>query len=395
VNLSQLTNMLKDTGLVIPLFVGFALACLLVALFILIRGRKGSVSEESHTQLMAQQLLEMSRVQAELTGRLAQMNEQQNLSQQSVSEKLQTQERNITKTLDERLNYLTHRMGEGLLEQTKSTAKHMSTLQERLAVIDVAQRNITDLSQQMVGLQDILSNKQARGAFGEVQLEMLVTNALPPSAYSYQQILSNGKRVDCMLNLPNPPGSICIDSKFPLESFNDLQNAKNENEKIIATRAFKADILKHIKDISEKYIITGETADSALMFLPSEAVYAELHCNFGDVVDKSYRAKVWIVSPTTLMATLNTVRAVLKDARMREEAGRIQNEVQNLLEDVQRMDERVAGLERHFNQSVDDIRKIRISTDKITRRGERIEEIQLGDESPIAELSAPLDKIER
>lgn len=389
-----MTDLLQDTNLLISALVGFATVCVVIGIFSIKRHRNGRFEEETHSQVIVQKLMEMGRIQAELTGRLTQMNEQQNESQKTVNERLQAQERSLTKTLDERLNNLTHRMGEGLLEQTKSTAKHMSTLQERLAVIDVAQRNITDLSQQMVGLQDILSNKQARGAFGEVQLEMLVTNTLPPSAYSFQAVLSNGKRVDCLLDLPNPPGSICIDSKFPLESFNALQKADNENHKIVATRSFKADMLKHIHDISEKYIINGETADSALMFLPSEAVYAELHSNFGDVVDKSYRSKVWIVSPTTLMATLNTVRAVLKDARMREEAGRIQAEVMNLLEDVERMDDRVAGLERHFNQSVEDIRKIRISTDKISRRGERIEEIQLTDESPTEELATPVGKIE-
>lgn len=393
-DISPLTDLLKDTDLVISALVGLSVLCLFVAIFSLMRGKKEGVEEDPHSAAMAQQLLEMTRAQAELTGRLAQMNESQSQSQQTVNERLQTQERNITKTLDERLNNLTHRMGEGLIEQTKSTARHMSTLQERLAVIDVAQRNITDLSNQMVGLQDILSNKQARGAFGEVQLEMLVTNALPPSAYSFQETLSNDKRVDCLLKLPNPPGSICIDSKFPLESFNALQNAENENHKIVATRAFKADILKHIKDISDKYIINGETAESALMFLPSEAVYAELHCNFIDVVEKSYKAKVWIVSPTTLMATLNTVRAVLKDARMREEAGHIQKEVMNLLEDVERLDKRVENLDRHFSQSTKDIREIQITTNKITSRGQRIEEIQLGDDSPAEELTAPLDKIE-
>ena len=223
---------------------------------------------------------------------------------------------------------------------------------------------------------------------------MLVTNALPPSAYAFQATLSNGRRVDCLLHLPNPPGSICIDSKFPLESYQALQAAQNEQEKIEATRRFKADVLKHIKDIAEKYIIPGETAESALMFLPSESIYAELHANFTDVVEKSYRAKVWIVSPTTLMATLNTVRAVLKDARMREEAGRIQKEVLTLLQDVGRLDKRVENLDRHFTQTSKDIRDIQITTGKITKRGEKIEEIQIGDESPAEDLAPPTKKIE-
>jgi DNA recombination protein RmuC len=384
-------NFLQNPDVLIAVLVGLGVLCVL--LVILLIKRPAPVQDTSSQDALNQQLLDLARMQAELGGRLSQMGEVQNRSQQEVGERLQAQERAITKTLDERLNNLTHRMGEGLLEQTKSTAKHMSSLSERLAVIDTAQKNIMDLSQQMVGLQDILSNKQTRGAFGEVQLEMLVTNALPPSAYSFQETLSNTKRVDCLLKLPNPPGSICIDSKFPLESYQNLQQAENEQDKANATRSFKADLLKHIKDISEKYILPGETAESALMFLPSESIYAELHANFVDVVEKSYKAKVWIVSPTTLMATLNTVRAVLKDARMREEAGRIQHEVMTMLEDVSRLDDRVAGLEKHFNQSVEDIRKIRISTDKVTKRGERIEEIQLGEDSPASDLAPPAKKL--
>ncbi|MDV7340518.1 DNA recombination protein RmuC [Terasakiella sp. A23] len=394
-DVSFLQEFLANTDLVISVLVGLTVISLLVAVFALMR-KNAPVEEiaDPQAEQMALQIQEMSRVQAELTGRLAQMNENQNRAQQTVNERLQTQERAITKTLDERLNNLTHRMGEGLLEQTKSTAKHMSGLAERLAVIDTAQKNIMDLSQQMVGLQDILSNKQTRGAFGEVQLEMLVTNALPPSAYSFQETLSNTKRVDCLLNLPNPPGSICIDSKFPLESYQALQASDNDQDKLLATRTFKADVLKHIKDISEKYIIPGETAESALMFLPSESIYAELHANFTDVVEKSYKAKVWIVSPTTLMATLNTVRAVLKDARMREEAGRIQKEVMTLLEDVGRLDKRIDNLDRHFSQTTKDIRDIQITTGKITKRGERIEEIQLGEDSPAEELAPPRERIE-
>lgn len=384
-------NIMGNPDMVISLLVGVSFFSLVLAAFAFLRRPKET---EPESELLAQQLVELGRAHSELAGRLAQMDENQNRAQQAVSERLQTQERAITKTLDERLSLLSHRMGEGLLEQTKSTAKQMSTLAERLAVIDTAQKNIMDLSQQMVSLQDILSNKQTRGAFGEVQLEMLVTNALPPSAYSFQATLSNTKRVDCLLQLPNPPGSICIDSKFPLESYNALQAAQTDQDKVLATRTFKADVLKHIKDIAEKYILAGETAESALMFLPSESIYAELHANFTDVVEKSYKAKVWIVSPTTLMATLNTVRAVLKDARMREEAGRIQKEVMTLLEDVDRLDRRVQNLDKHFLQSAKDIRDIQITTGKITKRGERIEEIQLGGDSPVEELAPPANRIE-
>jgi DNA recombination protein RmuC len=388
-------DFLQNNEVLIAVLAGFSVSCLALAVWVVTKKNAHDDGGDAQAQDLAQRLMELSRANNELTGRLAQLHETQDRAQQAVTERLQAQERAITKTLDERLANLTHRMGEGLLEQTKSTAKHMSNLSERLAVIDTAQKNIMDLSQQMVGLQDILSNKQTRGAFGEVQLEMLVTNALPPSAYAFQVTLSNTKRADCVLKLPNPPGSICIDSKFPLESYQALQNAQNDQDKILATRTFKADLLKHIKDISEKYIIVGETAESALMFLPSESIYGELHANFVDVVEKSYKAKVWIVSPTTLMATLNTVRAVLKDARMREEAGRIQKEVMTLLEDVERLDKRVENLDRHFGQTAKDIRDIQITTGKITRRGEKIEEIQLGDETPAEDLAPPVDQIEK
>ncbi|MEE8334565.1 MAG: DNA recombination protein RmuC, partial [Alphaproteobacteria bacterium] len=228
------------------------------------------------------------------------------------------------------------------------------------------------------------SNKQARGAFGEVQLQDIVTSALPPSAYGFQETLGNGKRADCLIRLPNPPGDIVIDAKFPLESYRALIAAKDDAARTAARRRFATDVNKHVTDIAERYIVPGETAESALMFLPSEAVYAELHTSFGEVIERSHRARVWIVSPTTLMATLNTVRAVLKDARMREQAGLIQNEVMTMLTDLTRLDDRVGKLESHFSMAEKDLRAIRISSDKIKGRGERIGEIEMG-EDPDAE----------
>ena len=264
------------------------------------------------------------------------------------------------------------------LEQSATrTAGTLGELKQHLTVIDQAQKNISELAGKVVGLQDILANKQARGAFGEIQLNDIVRNALPPSAYEFQCVLSNGKRADCLIKLPNPPGAIVVDAKFPLESYRALRAAEDEAAKAAAGRAFSADILKHVRDIAERYVVPGETAESALMFLPSEAVYAELHANFTEVVEKSYRAKVWIVSPTTLMATLNTVRAVLKDARMREQAGVIQIEVLRLLEDVVRLQDRVESLKKHFAQAEGDIRKIDTSAEKIVRKAGRIEELQL------------------
>lgn len=290
--------------------------------------------------------------------------------------------------VNERMDSLARRVGDGFLQQTEKTGETLQRLGERLAVIDKAQQTITDLSQQMVGLQDILSNKQARGAFGEIQLNDLVGAALPPSAYTLQATLENGKRADCLLNLPNPPGPIAIDAKFPLESFQRLRDAENEATRVATARAFTQDVRKHVVDIAEKYIVPGTTADSALMFLPSEAIYAELHANHRNIVEESFRRRVWIVSPTTLMATLNTVRAVLKDARMKEQAGLIQHEVYRLMNDMDRLDERVGKLRSHFDQASRDIEQIEISSRKITRTADKIEAIELGDEhaSPVDDL---------
>ncbi len=316
---------------------------------------------------------------AALTGRLAQMAESQAATQAQLAERLHAQERAVAKALEERLNDFSKRIGDRLQESSTQSQTALGDLRERLAVIDKAQTNITELSNQVVGLQDILGNKQARGAFGEIQLRDIVEMSLPPSAYAFQAPLGDGKRVDCLLHLPNPPGSIAIDSKFPLESYHALREAKDEAAQTLARRGFTLSVRKHVQDIAAKYIVPGETAESALMFLPSEAVYAELHANFRDVVEESYRARVWIVSPTTLMATLNTVRAILKDVRMREQAGVIQAEVQTLLRDIERLDQRVGKLQAHFQQANEDVRQIRISTDKVTKRGERITELQLED----------------
>jgi len=326
---------------------------------------------------------------AELAGRLSQMAESQAAVQAQLAERLQAQERAVTKALEERLGDLSKRVGDRLQETSTQSHTALTDLRERLAVIDRAQKNITELSTQVVGLQDILANKQARGSFGEIQLNDLVEGILPPNAYVFQATLGNGKRADCLLTLPNPPGPIAIDSKFPLESYQALRTAGDEAARLRARRTLAADLRAHIQDIAARYIVAGETADSALMFLPSEAVYAELHANFRDVVELSYKARVWIVSPTTLMATLNTVRAVLKDVHMREQAGVIQAEIARLIGDVGRLDERVGKLQRHFELANEDLRQIRISSDKITRRGERIEELEFEEPSVATEALVP------
>lgn len=286
----------------------------------------------------------------------------------------------VRKAVQERLDIVAKQMGESLTVSSTKTAQSLGEITKHLTVIDQAQQNIKDLSGHVVGLQNILSNKQARGAFGEVQLHDLVSAILPPTAFDTQATLSNGKRVDCLIRLQNPPGPICIDAKFPLEAYHALRSAETELDAKQAQAGFRQAIHKHVQDIAERYILPGETAESALMFLPSEAVYAELHANFADAVERSYRAKVWIVSPTTLMALLNTVRAVLKDARMREQADVIQGEVQKLLADIKRLDKRVEALQTHFGQAENDLKQIGVSTGKIIRQASRIENVELDDD---------------
>jgi DNA recombination protein RmuC len=314
-----------------------------------------------------------------LEGRLAQMALVQEAAQAQLSERLQAQERALARAVEERLGELGRRVGDSLHQTSEATHANLSELKARLAVIETAQKSISELSGHVVGLQELLANKQARGAFGEIQLMDLVRSALPPSAYAFQATLAGTRRVDCLVTLPNPPGPIAIDAKFPLESYRALRDARDEAALATARREFAQAIRTHVRDISQKYIVPGETADSALLFLPSEAVYAELHASFPALVQEAFSARVWIVSPTTLWATLNTVRAILKDVQMREQADVIQREVGLLLKDVERLDDRAAKLQQHFELAQKDMRELRISTDKVTRRGARIGEVQLED----------------
>lgn len=356
------------SGLILAALIGLA-----VLVWRLSLGRQG---EQARLDRLTELAGSLASAQSELAGRLNHMAEQTN-SHQVL----------LTETLQNRLDGVSKRLGESLEHSATKTAESLGELKKHLNVIDEAQRNIADLAGEVIGLQDILNNKQARGAFGEIQLHDLVTAALPPSAYGFQVPLSNERRADCLIRLPNPPGPICIDAKFPLEGYHALRNAGDDIALRQAQREFRTALTKHIVDVKSRYIVPGETADSALMFLPSEAVYAELHANFADIVEQSYRARVWIVSPTTLMATLNTVRAVLKDARMREQAGLIQTEVHKLLDDAQRLDKRVDNLRRHFSQAEGDLRSITTSSEKIVRRAEKIGEVQLEDDA-VEELAA-------
>jgi DNA recombination protein RmuC len=290
-----------------------------------------------------------------------------------VTEAQAKQQTSMLQLMEKRLADVQLQMNENLQGSARRTAHSLGELQQRLTAIDKAQENITKLSGDVLSLQDILSNKQTRGAFGEIQLNDIVSKALPSDSYTLQATLSNGRRADCLIHLPNPPGPIVIDSKFPLEPYEALRNANTDWELNEAARHLRTAVKKHIKDISEKYIIEGETADGALMFLPSEAVYAELHANFSELVREGFSARVWIVSPTTCMATLNTMRAILKDARMREQAGAIRRELGLLYQDVDRLGTRVENLDRHFAQAAKDVTEIKISADKAGKRARRLD----------------------
>lgn len=349
-----------------PLTIGLAVVVAGLALgllFVLLRKKSSGQGD------LERLIREFDSKTQELSGRLAQLSDDSRKSQGELA-----------KAVQDRLDKVTERMGQSLEQTATKTAKSLGEIQTRLSVIDEAQKNIVSLSGEIVGLQNILSNKQARGAFGEVQLKDLVASVLPPQAYKFQATLSNKRIADCLIILPNPPGPIAVDAKFPLESFHLLRKAEDPGDKERAGKVFAADILKHVNAIAERYIIPHETAESALMFLPSETVYAELYANYPQVVEKSYRQKVWIVSPTTLMATLNTVRAILMDVKMREQAGLIQLEVQKLMEDIKRLDDRVANLATHFSQAEKDVQQIQTSTGKITSRGKKIQDVKLEDD---------------
>ena len=360
--------------IIIAIAILIALAAIGLGLFVFLRQKPAGTETAS---------LELSELRGQLT-QLAQLSQQQ---QQGHVEQMAS----LSKRLEESLAGMSARMGNSLQEQTEKTHKNLSDLAARLAVIDAANAKIGELTGQVTQLHNILANKTDRGAFGEVQLENLVRNVLPPNAYEFQVQLSNGRRADCLLKLPNPPGDIIIDAKFPLEAWHQMQNAKDENGRKAARKQLGMDVLKHVKDIQERYIITGETAESACLFLPSEAVYAELHANMLDVVEKSYDARVWIVSPTTMMATLNTVRAILKDARMREQTALIQKEIGMLVGDVTRLDKRVDNLGKHFDLAQKDVQEIKTSTGKISNRGRRIEDYDVESDEVKNVVSSPQD----
>ena len=308
-----------------------------------------------------------------------------------VSEAAAASQAKLLQLMEARLAEVTRSMTESLHGTATRTARSLGELQQRLETIDKAQANIEKLSGNVLSLQDILSNKQTRGAFGEIQLHDIVQKALPADAFTMQATLSNGRRADCLIHLPNPPGPIVIDSKFPLEAYEALRRAEGPQALAEAGRQMRTAVRAHLKAIAERYILEGETAEGALMFLPSEAVYAELHANFPDLVREGFALRVWTVSPTTCMATLNTMRAILKDARMREQAGAIRKELSLLAADLDRLGTRVENLDRHFGQAARDIEEIRISADKAGKRARRLDNFdfeELAPDAPPAPLAA-------
>jgi DNA recombination protein RmuC len=324
-------------------------------------------------------------------GKVESVGQQQIVTTNTLRDAVNQSQAKLSTDLNERLETVQEKMGTNLTASAKATASSLGELSQRLEAIDKAQTNITNLSEQVVSLQHVLDDKHARGAFGEVQLNDIVLDALPPSAYDFQALLSNGKRVDCLIRLPNPPGPIAIDAKFPLSAYAEMLNSEIDADRARHAKQLAADTRRHINDIADKYILVGETSDSALMFIPSEAVYAELHAHHPGVIELSHKRKVFIVSPTTMMATLTTVRAVLRDVKMREQAGLIQVEVVTMMKDVTRMMERVGKLETHFDLAQRDVKNIRTSADKVSSRGSKIEALELSDDgaSPDALAEAP------
>jgi DNA recombination protein RmuC len=327
-----------------------------------------------------------------LDARLRELTAAQNEISGRFGQAIEVQSRytsDLQRAVSERLEALDQRLGVNLKESAQKTAESLGGLQARLSVIDEAQKNLTDLSGQVVTLQQILGNKQSRGAYGQGQMENIIRDALPPGFYEFQATLSNRTRPDCLIRLPNSTAGIVIDSKFPLECFELYRTAAGDGEKRVAWARVRSDVGKHIKDIADKYLIPGETQDPALMFIPSESVYAELHESFGDLIQQAQRSRVVIVSPNILLLAVNTIQTVLKDARMREQAGLIQREVGELSKDVKRLGDRVMNLQRHMDQTHGDLKEIVTSTEKITRRAERIEQVELPEvEAPTKRLAA-------
>lgn len=328
---------------------------------------------------LEEQLTALARTQAETIGRV-----------QSMAEVLAQRQGELARAVAERLDATTHRMGESLARSAEATHENLAKLNERLALVDQARLSLGELSGQVMSLRETLSNKQARGAFGEGRLQAIIADGLPRDSFAFQHTLANGRRADCAIFLPGDKRPLLVDSKFPLEAVTAFREAQTEESRRQAQTRLKGDVGKHVKDIAERYLVSGETQDIALMFVPSESVYAELHEHFDEVIQQAFRARVVIVSPSLLMLAVQVVQAICKDARMREQADLIRAECGRLVADVVRLRDRVGNLQKHFGQVNEDVAQALTSADKIAKRGARIEQLEFeGEAIPAGEPELP------
>lgn len=343
------------------------------------RARAAAASEEAlRRDEMDRRLRELVRVQSETAGRV-----------QSMTEILAQRQSELARAVSDRLDQTSHRLGETLSTAARATHESLTRIAERLVMVEAAERSLGDLSAQVVSLRETLANKQARGAFGQARMEAIVSDGLPRGSFAFQYTLSNGKRPDCAIFLPGDQRPLLVDSKFPLEAVTAFREAPSPEHRKAAGQRLRNDLLKHVYDVAERYFIPGETQDVALIFVPSESVYAEIAEHFDGVVQEAYRLRVVLVSPSLLMLAVQVVQAIAKDARMREEADRVRAEVGALVDDVSRLRERVGDLAKHFAQVGDDVQRVIISADKIARRGLRLEQLDFDAHGPAS--SAPTE----
>lgn len=328
------------------------------------RAEEAAAAAERQREL-DEKLAGLAQIQSEMTGRM-----------QTIGEVFGNRQVDLVRLIAERLDSLQNRVGDGLNASQKQTAENLSRLNERLAVIDAAQKNLTDLTGEVLSLKDVLSNKQTRGAFGQGRMEAIVRDGLPPGAFAFQATLSSGKRPDCIIRLPGDERPLVVDAKFPLEGFTAFREAQGDDARRIAMQRVRADVGGHIKDVADKYLIPGETQDIAVLFVPAESLFADLQEHFEDLVQRAHRARVLIVSPSLLAMAIQVMQAIVRDARMREQAHQIQAEVAKLIEDVRRLRDRTGKLDQHMRQAGDDIAQIVTSADKALKRGERIEAME-------------------
>src|SRR5579871_5032968 len=330
-------------------------AVVVIAVLVALAGARRRAAAREAADQAAARVAELVRAQNEMNGRI-----------EAMGKILGSRQAELLQGLSERLDGLGHRIGQSMSETTRSTHENLSRLNERLAIITEAQKNITTLAGQVGQLQQILANKQTRGAFGQARMESIVQDGLASGSYEFQATLSNGTRPDCLIRLPNGAAGLVIDAKFPLEGWNAIRNAGTAEAVRAAEAQFRRDTLKHVQDITDRYLVPGETQDTAFMFVPSESVFADIHERFEDIVQRALRAHVVIVSPSLLMLSIQVVQSLLRDARVRDQAHVIQDEVVKLMDDVRRLDDRVRKLQNHFGAAVGDIEQILTSSRKIT-----------------------------